>query len=159
MWDGNAQTTDVGHFFWANILETKETICNLIVGSFITIPCLGPINRTANPLTLFPSSPTQEINSLCPVIIKSCCGLWKESFSNINNAQLPNLTKAAARAGWKFFNKMSFHYNMLFIKAAIFYEDILVLTQISDACGFRLEAASGPNQNLELFNLQISKQF
>lgn len=83
-------------------------ICDLAVGNFITMPCLGPINHTTNPLILFPIfSPTrpQVINSLCPVIIKRHGGLWKERFSNINNAQLPNLTKAATRAGWNIFNK------------------------------------------------------
>lgn len=44
---------------------------------------------------------------------------------------------------------------MLFIKAEIFCGDILVLTKISEAQGFILEAEGGLYQNLELFNLKI----
>lgn len=44
---------------------------------------------------------------------------------------------------------------MLFIKAEVFCEDILVLTKISEAQSFWLKAEGGLYQNLEFFNLKI----
>lgn len=66
----------------------------------------------------------------------------------------PDSQKAAARAGWAIFKKMSLRSNMLFSKAENFHGGIVVTTKISEAQCFELGAEGRLYQNLELFNLK-----